>query len=448
MGPSRYPTNHNPTTPIMTITAKQQRYPAKAHARRVAEILGFKEGVVHVNGQVSQQYVGTDSEVPFRQDRTFFYLSGCDMAGCAVTYDIGASVLVLYIPPVDPAQVLWSGMPPSLDECSQQYDVDDVRYFYKLDDDLNSTKYAKPRILLADVTSATNQARTVKDKYEIGMIERANEISTAAHTALLQAVKMAENEMELQGLFEGTCIARSGKQAYHPIVAGGRAASTLHYNKNNQPTKGKQLMLVDAAAEFNCYCADVTRTFPISGKFTPEAKEIYDLVYGMQQSCFDMIKPGVSMVDVHLNAHKVAIRGLMKLGVLVDGSEDEIYESGASTAFFPHGLGHALGLETHDVTVATTAAHVQDRKLEYLRLKNNLEEGMVVTVEPGVYFNEFILKAASEAKYAKYINFDAAHRYMDVGGVRIEDDVVVTGDGHYNLTRAPKETEEIERLVL
>jgi len=226
MGPSRYPTNHNPTTPIMTITAKQQRYPAKAHARRVAEILGFKEGVVHVNGQVSQQYVGTDSEVPFRQDRTFFYLSGCDMAGCAVTYDIGASVLVLYIPPVDPAQVLWSGMPPSLDECSQQYDVDDVRYFYKLDDDLNSTKYAKPRILLADVTSATNQARTVKDKYEIGMIERANEISTAAHTALLQAVKMAENEMELQGLFEGTCIARGGKQAYHPIVAGGPPSET------------------------------------------------------------------------------------------------------------------------------------------------------------------------------------------------------------------------------
>merc|ERR1712093_819961 len=177
---------------------------------------------------------------------------------------------------------------------------------------------------------------------------KANSISTVAHTAVLKAVKTATNERELEALFIQKCIANGAReQAYHSIVASGTAGATLHYVNNAQPLEGKLNLLLDAGGEYQCYASDITRAFPINGKFSTESRAIYDIVLEMQLVCIDMLKEGVIWDDVHLKAHEIAIDGLLKLGIL-QGSKEDILKTRTSVAFFPHGLGHYLGMDTHD----------------------------------------------------------------------------------------------------
>jgi len=188
---------------------------------------------------------------------------------------------------------------------------------------------------------AMDASRVIKTPYEIKMIRKANAISGEAHINVLRQIKNFRNETEVEAIFTATCIAQHAKrQAYGVIAGAGENASTLHYMANNEPLIGRQLLCLDAACEWDCYAADVTRTFPISGKFTPEAKAIYDIVAEMQNEAIEMCKPGANYIDIHLHTHKVAIRGLMKLGLLHNGSEEELFKSGVSVAFFPHGVSH------------------------------------------------------------------------------------------------------------
>lgn len=195
---------------------------------------------------------------------------------------------------------------------------------------------------------AIDECRVVKDEYEIALIRKANLVSTEAHNAVVKAARHAKNEQELQAVFLERCIALGCKeQAYSGIFASGTNASTLHYVHNNQPLEGRLNLLLDAAAELDCYAADITRTFPINGNFTEESKAIYDLVLKMQKECLNIMKEGVLWEDVHVLAHKIAIQGLLDLKILKNGTVDEILEKRTSVAFFPHGLGHYLGMDTH-----------------------------------------------------------------------------------------------------
>jgi Xaa-Pro dipeptidase len=448
------------------------KYPAKAHAKRVVELIRKDapdaSGVLYLEGRMTKLLEDNDSPEPFRQRRYFFYLTGCNLADCYFVYDIQTDRSTLFIPPIDPDDVIWSGLPMSIDEALAKYDVDDVKLTTEVNATLahlgvtypKSTAYALPgqvsdHISLLEFDNkdfslakpAIENARAIKDEYEVALIRKANAISSRAHAAVVKKAKTAANERELLAEFLSVCVAHGATEmAYHPIVAGGRAAATLHYVDNSAPLEGKQNLLLDAGAEWDNYAADITRTFPLSGKFTKESRDIYDIVLKMQNDCTNMIKEGASWDEIHLQAHRIAIDGLLKLGIL-KGDAAEILDAKTSAAFFPHGLGHYLGMDTHD-TGGNPNYSDEDKLFRYLRKRGTLPAGAVITVEPGVYFCNFIIQPyLDDPKHNKYIDSKVLDKYWDVGGVRIEDNVLVTKDGFENLTTAAKEASEMEALV-
>jgi Xaa-Pro dipeptidase len=414
------------------------RYPAKAHARRVAayirnQLEGFsRDGVIYLEAQKTRLIEDNDEPMPFRyvsfhlyiipslssidllslrQRRPFFYLSGCLLPDSYLAYDIHADELTLFIPPIDPDSIVWSGLPLAPDEARRLYDVDHVRLTTELNVILThiaslSQNKAIAFAIAGQVSSETTflpfadtdfsilreaieETRVVKDGYEIELLRKANDITAKGHIAVLQDAKSAVNERELEATFIATCIANGCReQSYHPIVASGTSSATLHYQKNDdslidsETGKKKLNVLLDAGCEYRTYCADVTRTFPLSGKFSAESRAIYDTVLQMQDESLSMIKEGVLWEDVHSHAHRIAIRGLLNLGIL-RGKADELFEKRVSVAFFPHGLGHFLGMDTHD-TGGKANYQDEDAMFRYLRVRGRLPAGSVITVEPGV----------------------------------------------------------------
>ncbi|KAF7304851.1 Xaa-Pro dipeptidase [Mycena kentingensis (nom. inval.)] len=362
--------------------------------------------------------------------------------------------------------------------------------------------------------SALHRTRLIKDGYEIGLISKACDISSRAHETVMRvlgaAVKGAitmgagagvdrpllpsewliQKEAEAEAIFVASCR-REGAvhQAYLPIVAGATRASTLHYccnggnnkelawgpvnshdhqNSNNLCTGRElkpQVLLIDAGCEWTCYSADITRTMPLGngGHFTDEARAVYSLVLEMQKACMDIVKPGIHWDAVHLMSHRVLVRGFQRLGIFKSpsspgggswASEEAILASGVTTAFYPHGLGHSLGMDVHDVpsaskptvnpSIAENNAGVllgHESLYQYLRLRLPLEAGMVVTVEPGIYFSPHLLAAVRDSRL---IDHDVLKKYESVGGVRIEDCVHVTQNGMDNLTKVRSDIEWLE----
>ena len=348
--------------------------------------------------------------------------------------------LALYIPPVDPESVIWSGLPVLPDEAKGRYQVDEVYTTPEVNTHLASatTSHGIVYAIADQVSSSTTflqfdikdfsllkeaieECRAIKDDYEVALIRKANQVTAEAHKAVQAAARSAKNERELHGVFLERCLALGcSEQAYSGIFASGTNAATLHYVHNNQPIEDRLNMLVDAAGEYRCYAADVTRTFPINGTFSKESKEIYELVLKMQTESMAMMKEGVLWEDVHIKAHRIAIRGLLDLGILKGGTEEEIFISRTSVGFFPHGLGHYLGMDTHDTGGHANYAD-RDTMFRYLRVRGTLPAGSVITVEPGVYFCEFILRPMLEdPTHSKFIDKEVLDRYWSVGGVRIE----------------------------
>ncbi|KAI5281602.1 hypothetical protein KEM54_003140 [Ascosphaera aggregata] len=279
------------------------------------------------------------------------------------------------------------------------------------------------------------------------MLRRTNQVSSLAHQSVWRIAKKAKNEQELEAVFVALCMSKGCKEmSYHPITASGCNAATLHYVRNDEDTTQRLNVLMDSGAQYRTYCADITRTFPLNGKFTKESREIYDIVHEMMNESFKIIRAGVLWDDVHALAHRVAIKGLVKLGIL-KGSEEELFEKRISVPFFPHGLGHYLGMDTHDV-----GGHANyddpDPMFRYLRCRLHLPVNAVITVEPGIYFCRFQIDSyLNNPETAKYIDTDVLERYWAVGGVRLEDDIVIREDGFENLSLAPKDPNYIEKIV-
>lgn len=374
------------------------------------------------------------------QRRYFYYLSGCPFADCHLIHDMATSKTTLFIPPVDPDSVIWSGLPVSAEEALQKFDVDEVKYTTEVNAALAHAGHVQGQrtvfaianqvsehiaFLAFDNTDfsvlkeAIETCRVVKSEYEQALIAKANVVSSAAHRAVLERVRHAHNERELEAVFLAACVAAGAReQAYHSIVASGRSAATLHYVHNDAPLAGKLNLLLDAGAEWTCYAADITRTFPIRpGGFSPESRAIYDLVLKMQLDCIAALKEGVLWDDVHLLAHKIAIDGLLDLGIL-KGNKDEILEKRTSVAFLPHGLGHYLGMDTHDTGGNANYAD-KDPMFRYLRVRGKLPAGSVITVEPGIYFCPFIIDSyLQDPDHSRFIDEKVLDKYWDVGGVR------------------------------
>ncbi|KAF2180632.1 putative Xaa-Pro aminopeptidase pepP [Zopfia rhizophila CBS 207.26] len=447
------------------------KYPAKAHAKKVAQYIvskgGDASGTIYLEAQKSRLIEDNDSEAPFRQRRYFYYLSGCNLPDSYLTYDMKGENLTLFIPPVQPDEVIWSGLPMMVEEALEKYDIDHVQTTDTVNSHLASsssssqtTVYAIPNQISDHITflsynttnfdllkPAIETCRVIKSPYEIALIRKANQISTDAHINVMKAVSKAKNETELEAVFLKSCIERNAKnQAYHSIVAAGENGATLHYVRNDEPISKQLNLLLDAGCEVDCYASDITRTFPINGSFSSESLSIYNIVLDMQKQCTEALKEGIKWDDVHELAHKIAIDGLLKLGIL-RGSADEILKARTSVAFFPHGLGHYLGMDTHDTGGNPNYAD-KDPMFKYLRVRGTLPAGSVITVEPGIYFCRFIIEPyLKNPEQAKYIDEGVLEKYWSVGGVRIEDNILITPSGYENLTPTPKEVDEMRNII-
>ncbi|KAG6016721.1 hypothetical protein E4U54_000535 [Claviceps lovelessii] len=507
------------STPASASSASKTKYPAKLHARRVADELGVREGLIYLPGQPERLLEDSDQPRAFRQRRYFFYLSGVDFEDCAITYEIGHDKLTLWIPYVEPRQVLWFGSKPSAAECQRRYDVDEVRYTtqlgkflrnYAADPSAPTTYILHPdqapdlgrssssssssnsnsnssqlRLDDALLQLAMDRARVIKTGYEVAMIRRANDISSAAHRRVAERITRLSNERQTEAIIQAVCIANGSRSQAYPIIAGaGSNGATLHYGSNNASLRNKQCLVLDAGCEWNCYASDITRTLPLSGSWSPKAAAVHTIVQRMQEKCIRQVRPGKLWRDIHLLAVQIGLEGLLALGIL-KGPRDEVARAGTMAAFFPHGLGHHVGLDVHDVSgsLALAAADARGVQLDHgkrvmvtpvmlahlLRESDNdkqqaaeagagagagaagrksqyLLPNMVVTVEPGIYFCREYLEGyfLHNPSHSRFIDWDVLEGYYDVGGVRIEDCILVTHDGYENLTTAPKGDELLD----
>ncbi|KAL3228491.1 hypothetical protein RNJ44_02436 [Nakaseomyces bracarensis] len=459
-------------------TLKGQKYPAKAHMQRVRDILLEKRGdlksedaAVFIAGEEVEGWKYCDTDRDFRQNRYFYYLSGCDIPGSALLYNFKKDKLCLFLPNIDWDDVIWSGMPQSLEEVAKMCDVDEVFHMKQLDEVLNEQleDISNFKIFTTDLDNVHNdklksnlipgdkdfffaldEARLIKDWYELEVLRNAARITDKCHLAVMSALPIELNEIQIEAEFSYHALRQGARSlGYDPICCSGPACGTLHYIKNSEDLAGKSSILIDAGAEWKQYTSDVTRCFPINGKFTKEHRAIYEAVLDMQSQAMEQIKPGASWDDLHILTHKVLIKHLLKLGIFKkEFSEEEIFERRVTCAFYPHGLGHVMGLDVHD-TAGRPNYEDPDPYFKFLRLRRKLEKNMVITNEPGCYFNEFLIEEFLKKfpERVEVVDQEVLKKYMYVGGVRIEDDIIVTETGYENMTGITSDPDEIEKIV-
>lgn len=461
------------------------KYPAKAHARRVAEAAGSPSAIIGLEGEKTVPYANSDQPRHFRQDRYFYYITGCNEPGCYATYQVSRDFLTLWLPKSDPRRIFYDGRGSTPEEAMAKYDIDKASYIEPgmdmnawvvkaCDLSSNTALFLDKQISThsqsirsdSDVLRhAMDSCRAIKDADEIKLIREANRISSEAHRQVLKHLSQFDREAQAEGLFLNTCIVAGAKeQAYGPIVGSGPNAGTLHYQANNESFEDRQVLLIDASCEWQLYAADITRTMPLNRQNpghwpSKEAETIYGIVEKVQESCIRMLRPGVHFADVNWHAIHLTIDSLLDIGLL-KGSHSDIFHAGTVGAFFPHGLGHHLGLEVHDITPTTTtrsAKHNSEKKDPASSSSNPtvhdfhskpltltttppLTPGNVITIEPGLYFNKYNLETVflPDPVHSQYIDTKVLQRYMPVGGVRIEDDILITETGYENLSPAVK----------
>tara|TARA_B100000902_G_scaffold397079_1_gene459795 strand:+ start:653 stop:1948 length:1296 start_codon:yes stop_codon:yes gene_type:complete len=401
------------------------------------------------------QYRNADSSHAFRQDSNFWYLTGFNEPESTLVLLINDSKdvqSIAFVPKKDALKEIWDGYRAGPNGAVKDHGFDlafdnteiDERLpdllagynqvFYpvgksqKLDADVidwiktarSKDRHSSP-IDIADASSKIGNERLIKDKDEIEIMKKACQISAEAHVEAMKFVKPGMNEQELEAFYQYQFSKRGGRfAAYTPIVAGGENACVLHYVENSKALKDGDLVLVDAGCEFELYASDITRTYPINGKFTSAQLAIYEVVLEAQQKSIEAVTVNNNVMDSQIISEKVITQGLIDLGIL-NGSMEELHETGAFKDFYMHKIGHWLGIDVHDA-----GDYTEDG--EYMKFK----PGMVTTVEPGIY----ISSTANVKDQWKGI------------GIRIEDNILVTAKGNQNLTDfVPSNPKEIEALM-
>ena len=302
----------------------------------------------------------------------------------------------------------------------QQFDNMLMKLVRQIDSQNRSGVHAPDQFLA--LSTILDEMRLFKNDVELKSIRKAVDISTEAHIAAMRKAFPGVFEFELEAEIISVFMKNGAKSAAYPsIVGGGENACILHYTENNESIADGELVLIDAGAEFGCYAADITRTFPVNGKFSPQQKALYEIVLSAQLEAIEKVKPENSWDAPHTAALSVIVTGLKDLGIL-SGSKEEIIETGAYKKFFMHKTGHWLGLDVHDVG---------DYKIDdHWRI---FEPGMVTTIEPGIYISKTTTNLDSQ--------------WLGIG-IRIEDDILVTKDGNQNLSKkVPKTIAQIENIM-
>lgn len=422
-----------------------------------------------------------DNVYPFRQDSCFLYYWGIDLPDLAALIDADSGAETLFGDDLDRQSQVWTGPVAGLSERGAASGVEDVRPLATLAKEItNARKAGRPihilppyrdtqrlalaRLLdlppeaVADAASEPLMAiiiaqRSVKSTEEIAEIEAALTVTRDMHLAAMAATQPGGFEYEIAAGLQQQCYAGGALQpAFAPILT--VSGQILHNPNHHQEMQAGQLVINDSgAASPRHYASDITRTYPVSGRFSSKQMEIYTIVLNAQNKALEMLAPGIAFKKVHLAAVTVMATGLVDLGLMA-GDPAEIVARGAHALFMPHGLGHMLGLDVHDmenlgedrVGYTAEAPRSDQFGLSALRLGREVQEGFVVTVEPGVYFIPALIEQwHSEGRFSEHICYDRLDAYSNFGGVRVEDDLLITTDGARGLgIPIPKTIAEVE----
>ena len=420
----------------------------------------------------------------FRQDSSFIYFFGLNLPGFAGVLDIDSGEEYIFGNDVDIDDIIWMGPQPSVKELAEKVGVEQTAPFAKLTDCLKAAiaqgrrihflpPYRYRNMLLIEdllgihhslvkqyasleLIKAVVDLRSVKEACEIEEITKACNIGYEMHTTAMRNCKPGVKEQYIAGLIEGVA-ASYGSMVSFPVILS-QNGETLHNHDHSQILQEGRLMLTDAGAEANSYyCSDFTRTMPVGGKFSTRQKEIYNIVLAANNKAIEIAKPGVTYQYVHLEVCKVLAQGLKELGLMKGDVEDAV-RAGAHALFMPHGLGHMMGLDVHDmedlgqiyVGYDEETRPIQQFGTSSLRMGRRLQEGFVITDEPGCYFIPALIDQWRErGLHKEFLNYEKIETYKDFGGIRLEDDILIVPGGSRFLgdKRTPITVEEVEAMM-
>lgn len=439
-----------------------------------------KSGIVFLpgNGESPLNYKG--NTYTFRQDSSFLYFVGLDTPDLAYILDIDNDKEYLVGDELTIDDIIWMGNLPSLKDRAAEVGITTIMPTSELSNLLKTSQtihYLKPyryrnQMMLSELlkksttevvndfsvelTKAVIKLRLIKSDEEIKEMEDAGKIGYAMHITAMKMCQPGVSEREIAGMIEGIAISAGNRVSFATILS--MNGQTLHNHDHSGILASGRLMLTDAGAENkNYYASDFTRTTAVGGNYTQKQKEIHNIVVQALNESIALAKPGITYKSVHRNAYKVIFEGLRELG-LVKGDTEEALNAGVPGLFMPHGLGHAMGLDVHDMEDLGETYVGYDDEVERdtmfgyrsLRFGKRLEVGHVLTVEPGIYFvPQLIEKWESEKINTGFINFNKVKEYLDFGGIRLEDDILITGNGCRFIyeKRLPVTPEEIEKAV-
>ncbi|MGE5421296.1 MAG: aminopeptidase P family protein, partial [Chloroflexota bacterium] len=451
-------------------------------ARRDALRKKIKSGIALFVGNAEAPMNYPANTYHFRQDSDFLYFFGIDLPGFVGVIDFDSGKDYLHGNDFDMDDIVWMGPQPTVKELASKCGIMDTGSLSSLDQEIGNAiskkrtihflppyrgenkmtlgKFLKENpcqmktLASTELIKAVIEMRSIKDQMEIAEIEKAVETAYDMHVTAMKMCRQGMSEKEIFGTIEGIAFAKGGGTSF-PIILSING-QTLHNHFHGNILKTGRMMVTDAGAESALhYASDITRTTPVGGKFSPMQKEIYEIVLRANLKAIDATRPGVSNRDVHFMACRTIALGLMEVG-LMKGNIDRAVEAGAHALFMPHGLGHMLGLDVHDMEALgeNFVGYNEEVKrseqfgTSFLRFALPYKPGHVFTIEPGCYFiPELIDQWKSEGRHREFINYDKLAAYMEIGGVRIEDDVVITETGHKVLGKPiPKTVEEVEKV--
>ncbi|MBN2316006.1 MAG: aminopeptidase P family protein [Sedimentisphaerales bacterium] len=451
-------------------------------ARRKRLQADVQSGLIFLLGNDLSPMNYTDNPYPFRQDSSFLYFFGLDDPGLAALIDIDQGDEYVFGDDLTVDDIIWTGPQPSINEKCRKIGISQTAPLDQLPSILTKAirqnrkihflpQYRPENVLkihqwlgispptIQDHVSeklirATVAQRSIKTQDEIAQIETALDISFKMQALAMKMSKSGLYERQVAGAMEAVALSAGCRLAFPTIFS--IHGETLHNHYHGNLMKDGDIAVNDSGAESTAhYASDITRTVPIGGKFSHKQREIYAIVLDAQIKAIDAVKPGVEFRDIHRLAGEVLVSGLKDLG-LVKGNVKEAVQAGVHTLFFQCGLGHMMGLDVHDMEalgedfVGYTDTIKRNPAFGWnsLRLGKALEPGFVITVEPGIYFiPELIDRWKAERKLAQYVNYNVVEKYRDFGGIRIEDDILVTEQGCRVLGKSiPKTIDDVEAM--
>ncbi len=439
-----------------------------------------ESGIILLPGNNDSSMNYKDNAYHFRQDSSFLYYFGLDEPGLTGIIDIDNNEEIIFGDDVAIEDIIWTGPLPKLADKAEKVDVAVTKPVSELKNSIRGyikggrqilylPQYRAETILKIEelaginnsnindfssdkLTKAVIAQRSIKTDEEVEEIEKALDISYQMYAAAMSLIKPGIFEHQICGKVHGIVLANNSHLSFPFIFS--VHGETLHNHSHNNLMEEGDLLLMDSGAESSLhYASDITRTMPVGGKFTSKQKDIYNIVLKAQLDAIEMMGPGVLNKSCHLRAAKTIAENLGQLG-LMKGNPDDAVEAGAHALFLPHGLGHMMGLDVHDMenlneNLVGYDKSVQRSKqfgLNALRLGKELQPGFVLTAEPGIYFiPELIDRWKAENKLEEFVNYDEVEKFRGFGGIRIEDDILITGSGHKVLGKPIAKTiEDVE----